>query len=233
MIYKNQESRIESLLLKVNLFKSNHSRIAPAMEVSMQTSLPCLVLYYSVSIGRSQPQGINSRRDNGQADPHEFGTVLAAFKRAKSQDARKDMYVTARIESFTCRKVIKGDDAAEKASVKEALRQALERAAIYVDAGADAIMIHSKSKSPNEVLDFLRQFRARNSKTPCKLWFPLYHTSKSLYQHHHLSFAPILDRMRTPANGATQWWLYQQPTVRRTRIHYTMRAPTSSYMPTT
>jgi len=95
------------------------------------------------------------------------------------------MYVTARIESFTCRKVIKGDDAAEKASVKEALRQALERAAIYVDAGADAIMIHSKSKSPSEVLDFLRQFRARDSETPCKLQFPLSHTSESLYQHHY------------------------------------------------
>jgi phosphoenolpyruvate phosphomutase len=110
---------------------------------------------------------------------------LAAFKHAKSQDARKDMFVTARIESFTCRKVIKGDDAAEKASVKEALRQALERAAIYVNAGADAIMIHSKSKSPSEVMDFLRQFRARDSQTPCKLQFSLRLISESPYRHHH------------------------------------------------
>jgi phosphoenolpyruvate phosphomutase len=93
---------------------------------------------------------------------------MTAFKRAKSQDARKDIYVTARIESFTCRQVIKSDDKAEKASVKEALRQALSRATIYRDAGADAIMIHSKSKSPDEVLAFLREFRAKDSKTPCK-----------------------------------------------------------------
>ncbi|KAI3329266.1 hypothetical protein HD806DRAFT_548389 [Xylariaceae sp. AK1471] len=79
---------------------------------------------------------------------------------------RTCMYMTARIESFTCRQVIRSDDVAEKASVKEALRQALDRAAIYRDARADAIMIHSKIKALNEVLAFLREFRAQDSRTP-------------------------------------------------------------------
>lgn len=85
------------------------------------------------------------------------------------------MLITARIESFTCRKVIKNDPVAEEASVKEALRQALERAYLYRDSGADAIMIHSKSKSPDEILAFLRQFREKDTKTPCKsLFLPIY-----------------------------------------------------------
>ncbi|KAI0195507.1 phosphoenolpyruvate phosphomutase-domain-containing protein [Astrocystis sublimbata] len=107
-----------------------------------------------------------SSASQGQADPQEFAKVMAAFKKAKSEDARKEMYVTARIESFTCRQVIKSDPEAEKASVEKALRQALNRAVIYRDAGADAIMIHSKSKAPDEVLAFLREFRALDSKTP-------------------------------------------------------------------
>lgn len=93
---------------------------------------------------------------------------MTAFRDAKTRSGNEHMLITARIESFTCRKVIKDDPAAEEASVQEALGQALERAVIYRDAGADAIMIHSKSKSPDEILSFLRQFRALDSKTPCK-----------------------------------------------------------------
>lgn len=38
--------------------------------------------------------------------------------------------------------------------------EALKRASAYVEAGADGIMIHSKEKSPDEVLSFLQKFRA-------------------------------------------------------------------------
>ncbi|RYP24500.1 hypothetical protein DL765_000520 [Monosporascus sp. GIB2] len=107
-----------------------------------------------------------SSASQGQANPQEFAKVMAAFKDAKKRGGQGHMLVTARIESFTCRKVIENDPAAETESVKEALHQALDRAMIYRDAGADAIMIHSKSKSPDEVLSFLRQFRAQDSKTP-------------------------------------------------------------------
>ncbi|KAI1841982.1 hypothetical protein JX266_011842 [Neoarthrinium moseri] len=107
-----------------------------------------------------------SSASQGQADPQEFANVMAAFKRAKDRHGLEHMCVTARIESFTCRKVISSDPAAEGASVQEALREALKRASIYRNAGADAIMIHSKSKAPDEVLGFLRQFRAKDSSTP-------------------------------------------------------------------
>lgn len=38
---------------------------------------------------------------------------------------------------------------------------ALERAAAYVEAGADLILVHSKSKSPDEILDFVERWDGR------------------------------------------------------------------------
>lgn len=43
---------------------------------------------------------------------------------------------------------------------------ALQRAAAYIDAGADGIMIHSKSESPDEILDFCAKFRATGAAVP-------------------------------------------------------------------
>lgn len=98
----------------------------------------------------------------GQASPQAFTEVLRKFREAA---ADTDLMVTARIESFTSR-VVRVDADEERQSVAEALRDALERAALYTDAGADAIMIHSKSKQPDEVLAFLKEFRARDAVTP-------------------------------------------------------------------
>ena len=39
------------------------------------------------------------------------------------------------------------------------LDDALQRAALYLAAGADGLMIHSKSKSPEEIFEFLRRYR--------------------------------------------------------------------------
>ena len=41
------------------------------------------------------------------------------------------------------------------------MEEALKRAHAYVDAGADAILIHSKSKSPQEIFDFLKAWNKR------------------------------------------------------------------------
>ena len=43
---------------------------------------------------------------------------------------------------------------------------ALERAFSYVEAGADAIMIHSRKKSPDEIFEFCDRFRIQNKDTP-------------------------------------------------------------------
>ena len=97
-----------------------------------------------------------------QADPHKFVKTLKAFKLAS---VGRDMLVTARIESLTTR-IAKKDPVEEQASIQAALQDAQERAAIYKEGGADAIMIHSKAKEPDEILSFLRAFRAHDNATP-------------------------------------------------------------------
>lgn len=98
----------------------------------------------------------------GQADMHDFADVIRAFKAASGD---RDIMTTARIESFTCR-IAKADPDEERKSREQALHEALQRAKTYHEAGVDAIMIHSKDKSPDEVLNFLREYRAYDSETP-------------------------------------------------------------------
>ena len=43
---------------------------------------------------------------------------------------------------------------------------ALKRGFAYIEAGADAIMIHSKEKSGNDIKEFCKKFRLENKNTP-------------------------------------------------------------------
>ena len=43
---------------------------------------------------------------------------------------------------------------------------AIERAKAYTNAGADAIMIHSRKKEPDEIFEFVEKYRAWNQRTP-------------------------------------------------------------------
>jgi phosphoenolpyruvate mutase len=63
----------------------------------------------------------------------------------------QDFMIFARIESFI---------------VQAGLEDALARAVAYLDAGAHGIMIHSKEKSPHEILDFCRRYAAMGLKAP-------------------------------------------------------------------
>lgn len=82
------------------------------------------------------------------ADPISFGEKIRAGK--KSQ-VTPDFLIIARLESM-----IAGMGVAD----------ALKRAKIYIDAGADGIMVHSKEKSPKEVLDFCKEFKKFKRKVP-------------------------------------------------------------------
>ena len=63
----------------------------------------------------------------------------------------QDFMVIARIESFI---------------VGKGLKDALHRAEIYSKAGADAILIHSKEKTPSEIFSFAREFRKSKNFLP-------------------------------------------------------------------
>ena len=54
----------------------------------------------------------------------------------------------------------------ESLILEKGIKDALKRAFAYVKSGADAIMIHSRQKSPNEILKFTKKFRKKNNYTP-------------------------------------------------------------------
>ena len=80
-----------------------------------------------------------------------FCEKIAAGKHAQKS---RDFMICARIESLI---------------LECGMEDALERARAYVKAGADAVMIHSRKKSPDEIFEFLEAFRAENSFTPIVL----------------------------------------------------------------
>ena len=73
------------------------------------------------------------------------------IKAGKNAKKTKDFMICARIESLI---LDKGMD------------DATSRAKAYVEAGADAIMIHSRKKDPSEIKEFIKIFRENNKITP-------------------------------------------------------------------
>ena len=73
------------------------------------------------------------------------------ISRGKSAQISDDFMIVSRIESLIL-----------EAGMKDALR----RADAYIEAGTDAIMIHSRQKDPTEVKEFMKKFRSKNDYTP-------------------------------------------------------------------
>lgn len=81
-------------------------------------------------------------------DPHVFAHKIKAGKQALTT---RDFLIFARLESL-----IAGKDVAD----------AMMRAKLYIEAGADGIMIHSKSKTGDDIIEFIRQFREYSKDIP-------------------------------------------------------------------
>ncbi|AQP46226.1 phosphoenolpyruvate mutase [Tessaracoccus aquimaris] len=81
-------------------------------------------------------------------DPEAFAAKILAGKRAQ---VSRDFMIFARLESL-----IAG----------AGIEDALSRASVYLAAGADGIMIHSKEKDGSEIREFLAQFRAGHPDVP-------------------------------------------------------------------
>lgn len=60
---------------------------------------------------------------------------------------KRDLLIIARIESLI---------------LEQGMDDALNRASEYIKAGADGIMIHSRQKTPNEILEFAAKFRSKH-----------------------------------------------------------------------
>lgn len=83
-----------------------------------------------------------------QASIPDFCEKIRAGKRAQRT---RDFMICARIESLI---------------LEKGMEDALERAFAFVGAGADAIMIHSRKKNPDEIFEFVARFRAKDTATP-------------------------------------------------------------------
>lgn len=77
-----------------------------------------------------------------------FSKKIKAGKKIQLTD---DFMIIARIESLI---------------LEQGMEDALNRARAYVDAGADGIMIHSRKKEPDEIIQFCDTFRNENKETP-------------------------------------------------------------------
>lgn len=73
------------------------------------------------------------------------------IRAGKNAQRTRDFMICARIESLI---------------LEQGMEDALDRAFAYVEAGADAIMIHSRRKDPAEIFEFVERFRARDAVTP-------------------------------------------------------------------
>ena len=81
-------------------------------------------------------------------DPHAFARKINTGKQAQ---VTRDFMIIARLESLIAGMGV--DDA-------------LMRAKIYLDGGADAIMIHSKEKDGKEIVEFMKRFRQYTKDVP-------------------------------------------------------------------
>lgn len=83
-----------------------------------------------------------------QASIPDFCAKIQAGKKAQRT---KDFMICARIESLI---------------LEQGMEDALERAWAFTEAGADAIMIHSRKKEPDEIFEFTEKFREKDQVTP-------------------------------------------------------------------
>lgn len=77
-----------------------------------------------------------------------FCDKIRAGKKAQKS---KEFMICARIESLI---------------LEQGMEDALQRANAYVEAGADAVMIHSRKKDPAEIFEFVEKFRENDANTP-------------------------------------------------------------------
>ena len=73
------------------------------------------------------------------------------IRAGKNAQKTSEFMICARIESLI---------------LERGMEDALERAFAFAGAGADAIMIHSRKKDPDEIFEFVKKFRAKDSTTP-------------------------------------------------------------------
>ena len=108
--------------------------------------ISAVIIEDKVGLKRNSLFGVDAQQT--QADTAEFCRKLRAGKQAQKT---KDFMLFARCESLI---------------LEKGLQDALDRCRAYVDAGADGILIHSRQRTPDELYQFLQEFRRTDAQTP-------------------------------------------------------------------
>ncbi len=99
-------------------------------------------------IGLKKNSLFKDQKNTKQDKPELFAKKIRQICNSRNSD---DFLVIARIESFI---------------VGKGLKDAIMRAEIYSKAGADAILIHSKEKTPAEIFSFAKEFKKSKNFVP-------------------------------------------------------------------
>jgi phosphoenolpyruvate phosphomutase len=99
-------------------------------------------------VGLKKNSLFRNQKDTKQDKPQLFAKKI---KKICNSRQSQDFMVIARIESFI---------------VGKGLKDALKRAETYSKAGADAILIHSKEKTPKEIFSFAKEFKKSKNFIP-------------------------------------------------------------------
>jgi phosphoenolpyruvate phosphomutase len=99
---------------------------------------------------------------DGNQDLANIDEFCGKIRACKDSQISKDFVVVARIEAF-----ISG----------AGLNEALKRANAYENAGADAILVHSKQTTPTEIVSFMNEWNKKDKKIPVIIVPTTYFTS--------------------------------------------------------
>ncbi len=130
---------------------------------------------------------LGSEHGEALTDRYEFAIKIRAAKEAQRMS---EFLVFARLESL-----IEG----------ESLDRALERAQLYAEAGADAIVMHSRTQTAAEVTAFAEAWRARGQRTPLVAIPTTYgHVSVEELERAGISVAVYANQVLRAAMGAME-----------------------------
>ncbi len=118
------------------------------MKIKSMERLGISAVIFEDKTGLKQNSLFKNTSNQQQEDKDKFAKKLKIAKKAQRSD---DFMVIARIESFILGK---------------GLNDALNRADAYIGSGADGIMIHSKSDTPDEIFSFSKKFKSKHSNIP-------------------------------------------------------------------
>lgn len=93
----------------------------------------------------------NSLRDNKKHLQYDKEVFAEKIIFAKKHQKTQGFMIIPRIESYIS---------------QAGLQDALTRAKVYIEAGADALMIHSNKTNPREIVDFCIEYNRLNSRVP-------------------------------------------------------------------